>query len=72
MTGYVVLRPVEGGFEEVGRVEAVSPTHAIESVVTEGGEYCAVKATALKTFAVGQVQSFRVLPEPGSTIHAVA
>ena len=72
MTGYVVLRPTEdGNYEQVGRVDAVSPTHAIETLVSEPGQFCAIKESALKVFKVGQVQSFRVLPE-AEAVRAVA
>jgi predicted transcriptional regulator len=64
MTGYVVLRASEKGYEEVARVDAVSPTHAIESAVDKPGQYCAIKASAFKVYRVGSVQAFRVLPDP--------
>ena len=63
MTSYVVLRASQESFEEVARIEAVSATHAIESAVSEPGEYCAIKAKDLKVFRVGTVQAFRILPE---------
>lgn len=63
MTGWIVLRTTRTGFEKVTQIDAVSATHAIESAVTEPGEYCAVKERDLKVFRVGQVQAFRVLPE---------
>jgi hypothetical protein len=58
---YMVLhRHGNGGWHEVGIVEAWKPDNAVEDAATEAGEYVAVLATAFMPVEVAPVQALKV------------
>lgn len=65
MQKYVVLEPNgDHSYKEVGRVEAVSPRHAIEEIASDSGSFIAVQETRFTPMRVEAVQAFKVIAEP--------
>ena len=63
MSRYIVFQPNGEGFVEIARVDAGSPAHAIEQVVSAPGEYVAVTEGRFKPMTVAPVEAFRVVVE---------